>query len=520
MSDQHRADCMGCEGDPYVNTPALDSLASRGARFSAVYCPFPICGPSRMSFMTCRQPYENRHWDNEGQLNSSIPTFAHAFTASGYDTVLSGRMHFVGSDQRHGFSKRIIGDTGGTAFPRGVTTLKEVLGNLYDTPGMSLAGIQKSGPGQTGYRAYDEAVTRTTADWLQTRGRQQDPTPFLLTVGYVSPHCPFVASPEDFAYYADLIGQNDLPARGPELHPVNARRRKRYQTDPAPPIDAQWRTRVAYYGLCSFIDRQVGTVIDALDRAGLAENTIVVYTSDHGEMLGEHGMWWKSTFYDGATRVPLIISAPPNLLAGNEIAGDNLSGKKTGRNGSTHAEERIEQARRIDNGTDQTIDRVVSLVDVGTTLIDLAGIDPLPGATGRSLVSLLHAEDTNWNDIAFAEYTTAFGDIPSRMVRYGPWKYNYYYRHRPEFYNLKDDPAEMHDLWDEPDYVAIRKELHELVLSGWNPAYVEAWMERCKAERDLYQAWVAKSDPPEPDPPWFQEPPENWVDDRVKISAE
>lgn len=140
--------------------------------------------------------------------------------------------------------------------------------------------------------------------------------PFLLTVGYVTPHCPFVAPPDDFTYFADLIRPGDLPHHDPELHPVNCERRKRYQTDPAPPLDAQWRTRVAYYGLCSFIDKQIGQVFGALRTADLAENTVVVYTSDHGEMLGAHGMWWKSNFYKEATRVPLIFSVPKTFDRG------------------------------------------------------------------------------------------------------------------------------------------------------------------------------------------------------------
>lgn len=487
MSDQHNARFMGHAGDPYLSTPALDRLTARGASFANAYCPFPICGPSRMSFMTCRTPFENGHWDNPGQLNSSIPTFAHAFLAGGYHTVLSGRMHFVGCDQRHGFAERVIGDTGGTAYREGEATLRRVLGDLYDTPGMSLAGILKSGPGRTGYSAYDEAVTRATVEWIGKRAASGDPSPFLLTVGFLTPHCPFVAPPDDFACYASRVKPEDLPPRGPELHPVNAERRRRYQTDPAPPPDAQWRTRVAYYGLCSFLDRQIGAVIDALEQSGLADNTVVVYTSDHGDMLGEHGMWWKSNFYQDATRVPLIVAWPERWRSV------------------------MSPGRRIN--------RIVSLTDVGTSLIDLVGTDPLPGASGRSFISLLKDERAPWDDTAFAEYTTAFGDVPSRMVRRGPWKYNYYLGHRPELYNLADDPGEVNDLWDEPALEDTRRALEDLILRDWNPKLVAEHMERCTAERKLFDRWVRLARPPEPDPPWFTSPPENWVDTTVNVPS-
>ncbi len=481
MSDQHNANILGCAGDPVVHTPALDRLATQGARFTNAYCTFPLCGPSRMSFMTCRRPHEIGLWDNEGELCSGIPTFAHAFLADGYDTVLSGRMHFVGWDQRHGFVRRLIGDVGGTAYLSKGWRLEPVLGDLIDTPGMSLAGVVKSGPGRTGYHAYDEAVTRATVNWLEQCGRDPDASPFLLTVGYVSPHCPFVAPPKDFEYYASRIDQDDLPVVPDSgLHPVNAERRRRFQTDPLPPRDAQWRARVAYYGLCSFIDRQVEAVISALADAGRADDTIVVYTSDHGEMLGEHGMWWKSTFYDGASRVPLIISWPDRIHGGASVGAN------------------------------------VSLIDVGPTLMDLAGVDPLPGATGHSLVPLLEGDGGEWDDAVFAEYTAARHECASRMVRWGPWKYNYYHGERPELFNLVADPNEMNDLSGDPAHRAPALRLHDLVLRNWDPDYIEECMRRCSRERELIGNWVGVCGPPEPDPPWFGTPPENWVDDRAR----
>ncbi|MFH1570248.1 MAG: sulfatase-like hydrolase/transferase [Gemmatimonadota bacterium] len=478
MSDQHHAGVMGCAGDPVAHTPSLDRLARQGVRFSSAYCPFPLCGPSRMSFMASRHPHELGLWDNESQLDGDVPTLAHAFLAAGYDTVLSGRMHFVGWDQRHGFAERLIGDVPESAYLAAGWQLRQVLGDLVDTPGMSLTGVLKSGPGRTGYHAYDEAVTRTTVDWLRQRGRGGGDRPFLLTVGYGAPHCPFVAPPADFERYHRAIASADLPPHpaADQLHPVNAERRRRFGTDPAPPLDAQWRARVAYYGLCTFLDRQVGQVLTALEQSGLAGNTIVVYCSDHGEMLGEHGMWWKSTFYDGASRVPLLVSWPGRIAAGPSSA------------------------------------RNVSLVDVGTTLIDLAGLDALPGASGRSLRPMIEGDDTGWEDTALAEYAERGSPAVSRMVRSGLWKYNYYHGQEPELFHLGDDAGETRNRAGQPEHRDLEQRLRELVLRDWRPDHIGQYMERRNRELALIGHWVKTTRPPEPDPLWFADPPENWVD--------
>jgi len=159
-------------------------------------------------------PDELAVWHNDRQFSSDTPTFAHAFLAAGYDTVLSGRMHFVGGDRRHGFNERLIGDVNWNAHLSTGFKLDDVLGELSDTAGMNMAGLIKSGPGRTGYQAYDEAVTRTTVDWLRQRGQTQPggyAAPFLLTVGYVLPHCPFVAPPDGFDRHRAQMTTDDLP---------------------------------------------------------------------------------------------------------------------------------------------------------------------------------------------------------------------------------------------------------------------------------------------------------------------
>jgi choline-sulfatase len=476
MSDQHHAGVMGCAGDPIVQTPNLDRLADNGVRFTNSYCPSPLCGPSRMSFMTGCHPHEIGVWDNQDELKSDVSTFAHAFRSADYDTVLSGRMHFVGADQRHGFAERLIGDVSPTAYLQAGWQLEKVVGDLVDTCGMGLNGIVKSGPGHTGYQEYDEAVTAKTAGWLQKRGSKESEKPFLLTVGYVTPHCPFVSPPENFDYYKDKILLSDLPESDEHMHPRNVALRKGFGVDPAPPVNAQWRTRVAYYGLSTFLDRQVGTILDALEASGEADNTIVVYCSDHGESLGEHGLWWKSNFYDGSSRIPLIVSWPGHIKPG-EVRTEN-----------------------------------VSLMDIGTTLMDLAGIDELPGVSGRSFQQLLNGDAAAWDDTVFAEY--AVGTI-CRMVRSGPWKYNYYHEMEPELFNLDEDPNELHNLAGEPQHRDIEQHLHKLLLQDWDPDRVKKNTALAREETRLIADRIRSDNPSEPDPPWFDESPDNWVDDSI-----
>ena len=475
---------MACAGDRVAETPNLDRLAAEGTRFSNAYCTYPLCGPSRMSFMTGRHPHELGLWDNEGHLGSDIPTFAHAFLSAGYDTVLSGRMHFVGPDQRHGYAERLVSEVAESAYLAAGWKLERVLGDLVDTPGMSLTGVIKSGPGRTGYHAYDEAVTRATTRWLRDRSRGEHDRPFLLTVGYTAPHCPFVAPPEDFRAYRDRITSSDLPPPDGNLHPANAAKRTRWGIDPPPPVDAQWRSRVAYYGLCTFLDRQIGTILTALADSGVTENTIVIYCSDHGEMLGEHGMWWKSTFYDGATRVPLIMSWPGRIPAGHV---------------------------RVEN---------VSLMDIGPTLLDLTDVDALPGASGSGFRQLLTGTDTAWKDTAIAEHAERGSDVVCRMVRTGTWKFNYYRGMQSELFHMQDDPGEATNLSGRPHYRDLERHLTELALHDWRPDDIAVHMKRRSRELTLIGRWEIAAAPSEPDPSWFSEVPENWVDSGVTGPAD
>jgi len=473
MSDQHNARVMGCSGDVAAHTPALDALAARGVRFESAYCPFPLCGPSRMSFMTARLPGRIDCLDNASQLCSDIPTFAHAFSAAGHETVLAGRMHFVGPDQRHGFRQRLLSDVT-TAWVNRAWDLEPVLGELDDTPGYSAQSILKSGPGRTGYHAYDEAVTRAAVDWLDARAARRSDEGFLLVVGYVSPHPPYVAPPDLFDLCqgrVPVLLAGDCPADC--LHPELRAQRTLADGPPRVTDDDRMRARTAYYGLCTFLDRQVEQVLAALDRGGWRDHTIVVYTSDHGDQIGRHGLWWKSTFYEGSVGVPLIIAGP---------------GSPAG----------------------LTVSANVSLMDVGPTLLDMLEMPPMPLVDGRSFRCLLEGRSHLWPDLALAEgFSTSRRPCPMRMVREGPWKLNYYAGHRPELFNVAHDPDEFRDHFEDPGCAPILARLTAVALRDWNPDALALRMEARDRELSLIRAHLQRERPAEPDPLWFTEPQEN-----------
>lgn len=463
MTDQHSPHVLGCAGDRVVRTPHLDRLA--GVRFSSVYCGSPLCVPSRMTFLTSRGCSDIGVWSNGCVLDSEIPTFAHGLSAAGYRTVLCGRMHFNGPDQRHGFQARLIGDVTQPRYPRGAE--RKLLGHIpTSTTGQHKIAVETAGPGRTTYQAYDDAVTETCCRFLNEWDSAPESQPLAMVVGYVLPHCPFICPPDLFKYYYDRIDVPRLPdGYLDRLHPAALAYRQHRQFDDL--TDEQVRVaRAAYYGLVEYIDRLIGRVLRTLAQTRFGENTIRVYVSDHGEMAGEHRAWTKSNFYEGAVSVPMIWSWPGHFSEG------------------------------------RTVHQVTSLLDVGPTLLELLGAAPLPGAAGRSLTGFLSGSGTvpGWPDEAFSEYCGLLGDRPGRMLRHGPWKLNHYHGHaQPQLFNLDRDPEEMHDLRDDPAHAEVLGRLHRRVLDGWDGDRIERAMADIETRRKEIVARAEKYRTPEPD---------------------
>lgn len=437
MSDQHSRDFLGCAGNELVRTPNLDRLAADGMRFSNAYCPSPLCVPSRMSFMTSRTPSANEVWGNDHILNSGIPTWATVMTLAGYETSLLGRMHFCGPDQRHGFEHRPVGEAsaGPVGMPwKGGPAWTKFPGN---TSGQCRESVEIAGRGQTHYQWGDEERTRAAVRWLKEKATAKSTRPFAAVLGYVLPHCPFVAPKELFDYYYDRV---NIPTTE-ERQPATIRRFRKLRGLVDPPLPEE-RLRVAlaaYYGLCEHIDSLIGQVLDTLEETGLARDTVVIYTSDHGEMAGNHGCWWKSNYYEGSVGVPLLARWPGVTRPQSES------------------------------------NAVCNLMDIGPTLAKIAGSEyPYP-VDGRSLYGILtEGADDSRPDETFSELIDPRGGVPlaSRMIRSGPWKLWTYVDEQglpPALFNLRDDPEELNDLGEDPEYADIRNSLLARVNDGWDP---------------------------------------------------
>ncbi len=470
-SDQHSAAVAGAYGDALVQTPHLDQLAKSGVILDACYCPSPICVPSRMSALTGRFPHENRVWTNSHILDSAIPTLAHAMGAGGYRPALVGRMHAVGPDQLHGYAERLVGDHG----PNQPGGRGADHGELSGTAGPSRVSLTKSGPGQSAYQVHDEDVTAAAVNWLDRYGVRrragQESEPFSLSVGFMLPHQPFVARQQDYALYEGRMSMPRTPEPlSADLHP-HIRAWRESCGIAAVPDEEILRARTAYWALVTCMDRLIGQILQALRANGLEDNTLIVYTSDHGEQVGEHGLWWKQTFYEDSVRVPAILSWPGHLPTGTRC------------------------------------ERVCSGLDLNATMLDALDCPPLPLSRGRSLLPLLQRPQTTaWEDIAYSEFcldsagsggpATAEG-VVQRMVRRGDWKLNFYDGQPCQLFNLAQDPLEIDDRAGDAACGSILDELIDLVRTGWDPSVIRQEMARRRADLPILSDWARHVRPPD-----------------------
>ena len=428
MSDQHNAKLINGYGSDIVETPNLTRFANSGVVFDNSYCSSPLCVPSRMSFMASRYPSDIDIWNNDSVLSSGIPTIAHAFGCCGYESLLCGRMHFWGSDQYHGFETRLYGDC-----HKAIS--RNLLGSgNFRTNGQTSYALEVSGYGTNGFQEYDDRVTQHACDFINQRNPKD--RPFFMVVGMMLPHNPLVCRKDLFDHYMDKIPE--IPECDQEYleneHPAIRKWRERRGLVGLDDIYHR-RSLAAYYGLISEMDENIGKILFALENSQFSDNTIIVYCSDHGDQAFEHGLWWKSTHYDASARVPLIF-------------GGSISAKVK--------EKRCSQ--------------VVSLIDVGPTLLELAGCESLFDHDGRSFAPLLKDERLDsWPNEIFCEYDGDHGDRPSCMIRRGDWKLIYYSEFDSyQLFDMANDPAEIHDLRNSLEHSGIAEELLEKIHARWS----------------------------------------------------
>lgn len=440
----------------FLVTPHLRALGERAARFTAAYCPSPLCVPSRAALMSARLPSRSRVWDNAAEFVAEIPTFAHLLRRAGWQTSLAGKMHFVGPDQLHGFEERLTTDIYPADF--GWTP-------NYDDPETgiewwyhNLGSVTAAGTAEiTNQLDFDDEVAHVAARKLHDLARGPDRRPWCLTVSFTHPHDPYVARPEHFALHDGSPALDPfVPAIPYETQDPHSRRLMRAYDHASTELTPEQirRARQAYFGNVAYVDDRVGDLLRILDRTGMAENTVVVFASDHGDMLGERGLWFKMCFFEAAARVPLWIAVPGEI------------------------------GRRIDTP--------VSTLDLLPTLADLAGV-PLQQAVsdidGESLMPLLHGEGTRGP--VPMEYAAEGSAAPLVSLRDGRFKIVVCDLDPPLLYDLQADPNETKNLATDPAHRGTLERLLADVRRRWDLTRFDAEVRASQARRHL--VWDALS---------------------------
>ncbi len=417
MADQLAAAWLPAYGHPLVQAPHLSALAQDATVFDSAYCPFPLCAPSRAAMLTGRLASEIGVYDNAAELAATVPTLAHALRARGYHTAVAGKMHFVGPDQLHGFEHRLTADI----YPADLDWTPDWARPLdrplpwYHTmesvldPGVCAAAMQTD---------YDEEVGFHAVRKLYDIARHRPDQPFLLFASFTNPHDPWEIPQRHWERYRrSEIPDPEVPSLPLEQADPHSRRlRAMCRVDEAELTAEQIRrARHAYFAAVSYLDERVGEVLGALQRSGMADRTTVLFCADHGEMLGERGLWYKMAFFEPSARVPLIV--------------------------------------RVPGAGPRRVAEPVSLLDVAPTLLELAGVPPAePAQTGVSLAAAVTGAGPAPSRPVISEYYAEGVTAPSAMVRDGRFKLIRSLEDPDLLYDLEADPRELTDLSGAPEH--------------------------------------------------------------------
>lgn len=460
MADQMSAKALPMYGHPVVQTRALSRLADEGVVFENAYCNSPLCGPSRLSMMSGLLPHKVGAYDNAPEFAASIPTFAHYLRLLGYLTCLSGKMHFAGPDQLHGFEERLTTDI----YPSDFSWTPNWSEPEAKVRFQDMQNVAETGPCARSLQIdYDDEVEYQAKRWLFDQARKQDGQPFLLTVSFTSPHDPYVAEPKFWDLYSDE--EVDLPAVGPISHNErdahSARIFEHYSVGEIEVTEAMLRRmRHGYYASISYIDAKVANLMATLEQAGLQDDTIVIFTSDHGDMMGERGLFYKKTFFEWALRVPLIFRAP-KLFAPARVKPP------------------------------------VSLLDTLATLQELGGgsVEDLLESDGLSLAGALKGQTLPERTIA-GEFLAEGVFEPTFMLRDGTYKFFYSEVDPPLLYDLEQDPKELNNLANDEAYQEVVAAFNTQAAELWNAREIKAQILADQSRRRLVGRAHAIGRPP------------------------
>ena len=415
----------------WLHTPNLKRLAARSTRFANAYTASPLCAPGRAAFMSGQLPSATGVYDNAAEFASALPTYAHHLRRAGYQTCLSGKMHFVGADQLHGFEERLTTDIYPPDF--GWTPDYRKPGARIDWWYHNMGSVTGAGVAEiTNQLEYDDEVAYHATAKMFDLARGHDRRPWCLTVSFTHPHDPYVARKKYWDLYDDcahlMPDVGAIPYDQQDAHSkriLDANDRDNFILSDE---DIR-RSRRAYFANISYIDDKIGEVMAALESTG--QQAIILFVSDHGDMLGERGLWFKMSFFEGSARVPLMISAPqmqPGLV------------------------------------TDP-----VSTIDICPTLCDLAGVDMsdvVPWTTGQSIVP--QGQGVERTEPVAMEYAAEASCAPMVSLRYGKWKYNRCILDPDQLFDLEADPHELTNLAEKPAHQGTRTQLRAKSEARWD----------------------------------------------------
>ena len=445
MSDEHSPKMLGCYGDPLVRTPHLDRLAARGTRFARAYTTSPVCIPARAGFACGKYIHQIGFWDNADPYDGSVPSWHHRLRDAGHEVVSIGKLHFRSTEDDNGFTEEIV--------PMHVIDGKGDLMGLVRSELPVRKGAYKmarfAGPGESSYTFYDREIAARAQVWLRQAAGKRPDRPWVLFVSFVCPHFPLTAPPElYYPYYDDpalprpkLYERHERPR-----HPYLEDYRRSFNYDDYFDDDTVRRAIAGYYGLCSFLDENIGKVLRALEDAGLADATRVMYTSDHGDNLGARGCWGKSTLYEETAGVPLIIAGPG--IPGGAVA-----------------------------------DAPASHVDCYPFIMEAVGAEAPQIAEGYPGVSLLEmARGATPRRSVLSEYHGMGSTTGAFMIRHGRYKYICYVGYPPQLFDLAADPEELHDLAGDPQHAGTLAECDRQLRLVCDPDEADARAKRRQAQ--------------------------------------
>lgn len=432
MADQMAAPLLPFyDAQSPIQLPHLSRLAREGVVFDSAYCNSPLCAPSRFTLVSGQLPTRIGAWDNAADFAADIPTYAHYLRRLGYRTALSGKMHFCGPDQLHGYEERLTSDIYPADYGWAVN---------WDEPDVrpswyhNMSSVLQAGPCvRTNQLDFDEEVVFKARQYLYDHVREHAEQPFCLTVSMTHPHDPYTIPRE----YWDLYRDEDIPLPSVQIaqdqqDPHSQRLLKVIdlwgQQMPEEKVRA---ARRAYFGACSYVDAQIGALLRTLEDCGLSEDTLIVFSGDHGDMLGERGLWYKMHWFEMAARVPLLVHAPQRF-----------------------APSRVGES--------------VSTVDLLPTLVELAGGQVEPGLEldGRSL--LPHLQGRGGHDEVIGEYTAEGTVSPLMMIRRGDFKFIYSEQDPCLLFDVANDPRELENLVDSPAHANLVRDLLGEARARWD----------------------------------------------------